>query len=174
MIDSRQTRRWARFGSKLAPAVFVFAFLPCSYARESGDPVAAPSGSVNHVSERPPKVVTSRYFRATDIGAEYWAKRGARIAMQLKGSMFLTRLDSRSAVGANWQQPPSGRSQRSTKRKVLGAVLGGVGGFFGGGFLGAKIEGNRCNCDDPGLVGFMVGAPIGGVAGSILGYKFFF
>jgi hypothetical protein len=45
-----------------------------------------------------------------------------------------------------------GGRQRSTGRKVAGGIIGGVGGFFGGGYLGAAIEGDRCQCDDPGLM----------------------
>ena len=68
----------------------------------------------------------------------------------------------------------SGGHARSKKRIIAGAIAGGVGGFFGGGFLGAHIEGDRCNCDDPGVRGFLIGAPIGVVAGSLLGAKFLF
>jgi hypothetical protein len=53
-------------------------------------------------------------------------------------------------------------------RKVIGGIAGGVGGFFLGGFLGAKLEPN-CGCDDPGLKGFLLGAPIGAVAGAVVG-----
>jgi hypothetical protein len=38
----------------------------------------------------------------------------------------------------------------------------------------AAIEGDRCHCDDPGLVGALVGAPVGMAAGSILGWHFLF
>jgi len=69
---------------------------------------------------------------------------------------------------------PSGARARSKKRIVTGAIVGGVGGFFAGGFLGAHIEGDRCNCDDPGVRGFLIGAPIGAVAGGIVGGKFLF
>ena len=72
------------------------------------------------------------------------------------------------------QAPSSTRSKgraRSTKRIVAGAIVGGVGGFFVGGFLGAHIEGDRCNCDDPGVRGFLIGAPIGAVTGAIAGAK---
>lgn len=75
------------------------------------------------------------------------------------------------------QAPSSTRSKaraRSTKRIVAGAIVGGVGGFFAGGFLGAHIEGDRCNCDDPGVRGFLIGAPIGAVAGAIAGAKMLF
>jgi hypothetical protein len=68
----------------------------------------------------------------------------------------------------------SGGHARSKKRIIAGAIAGGVGGFFGGGFLGAHIEGDRCNCDDPGVRGFLIGAPIGAVVGGIVGAKFLF
>jgi len=74
---------------------------------------------------------------------------------------------------AKARQAPSSGRRRSTGRKVLGGVIGGVGGFFGGGVLGAAIEGDRCDCDDPGFVGFLIGAPTGAAIGAILGVKFF-
>ena len=40
-------------------------------------------------------------------------------------------------------------------------------------YLGAFIEGDRCHCDDPGLKGALIGAPVGAVTGGILGAKFF-
>ena len=76
------------------------------------------------------------------------------------------------ASGQSKATVSSGR-HRSVGRKVVGAAIGAVGGLFAGGFLGAKIEGDRCNCDDPGLVGALIGAPVGAVAGGILGAKFF-
>ena len=63
--------------------------------------------------------------------------------------------------------PP--KRKRSLGRKILGGVLGGAGGFVGGLYLGAAIEGQSCNCDDPGLRGAIVGAPIGLVLGAIGG-----
>ena len=75
--------------------------------------------------------------------------------------------------GAPAFQTASQGSRRSVGRKVLGGAIGGVGGFFGGGFLGAAIEGDRCDCDDPGLLGFLIGAPVGAAVGAILGVKFF-
>ena len=75
-------------------------------------------------------------------------------------------------------QPPAGtqrgRRGRLKKRIVAGAIVGSVGGFFAGGFLGAHIEGDRCDCDDPGVQGFLIGAPIGALAGGIFGARFLF
>jgi hypothetical protein len=92
-----------------------------------------------------------------------------------KGVSPATRLAMRSNrfVQAPASTRPGARA-RSKKRIVAGAIVGSVGGFFGGGFLGAHIEGDRCNCDDPGVRGFLIGAPIGAVAGGIVGAKFLF
>ena len=68
-------------------------------------------------------------------------------------------------------QVSSGGKGQSVGRKVLGGVVGAVGGFFLGGTLGAAIEGNSCACDDPGLKGWLIGAPVGAVAGGIVGVK---
>lgn len=70
-------------------------------------------------------------------------------------------------------QPSSVRRERSMARKVFGGVLGATAGLFAGGYLGAVIEGDRCQCDDPGLQGALIGAPIGTVVGAILGFKIF-
>jgi hypothetical protein len=78
--------------------------------------------------------------------------------------------------GSPEQSPSSAAFQtrkRSTARKIVGAAVGAFGGFFLGGYAGAAIEGDRCHCDDPGLQGFLIGAPIGAVAGGILGAKVF-
>jgi hypothetical protein len=68
--------------------------------------------------------------------------------------------------------PRTSSRQRSIGRKIAGGAIGGVGGFFAGGYIGAKIDG-ECDCDDPGFMGFLIGAPIGAAAGAILGVKFF-
>jgi hypothetical protein len=83
------------------------------------------------------------------------------------------------AIPSDWFLQGSGSNRpgartRSKKRIIAGAIAGGVGGFFAAGFLGAHIEGDRCNCDDPGVRGFLIGAPIGAVAGTIAGAKFLF
>ncbi|MGE5837988.1 MAG: hypothetical protein ACM4AI_26175 [Acidobacteriota bacterium] len=71
-----------------------------------------------------------------------------------------THIPSRPAVQSH---------RRSITRKIIGAAVGAFGGFFLGGYAGAAIEGDRCGCDDPGLQGFLIGAPIGAVAGGIFG-----
>ena len=53
-------------------------------------------------------------------------------------------------------------------RRAIGAAIGMVGGFFAGGLIGAALDHN-CRCDDPGLQGFLIGAPVGAVVGGILG-----
>jgi hypothetical protein len=63
------------------------------------------------------------------------------------------------------------RRQRSGKRglgeRIGWTALAGLGGFFAGGYIGAAIEGDRCNCDDPGLQGALIGIPIGTAAAAI-------
>jgi hypothetical protein len=59
------------------------------------------------------------------------------------------------------------RSARALKR-IVGGVVGGAGGFMVGGLVGSKLEPN-CRCDDPGLRGFLIGAPIGAALGALAG-----
>jgi hypothetical protein len=74
------------------------------------------------------------------------------------------------AAGREAIQPflPRPRPRLSARQRAF-IGIGVLAGFFGGGILGAKIEGNSCHCDDPGLQGFLIGAPIGAVAGGIVG-----
>ncbi len=64
--------------------------------------------------------------------------------------------------------------RRTPVRRILGAAVGAVGGLFVGGYTGAWIEGDRCNCDDPGLMGALIGAPVGAAVGGVLGGLFLF
>ena len=80
---------------------------------------------------------------------------------------------------ASQRTPVHGRAtttagrRRSTANKALSVVIVATAGFFLGGYLGAAIEGNRCACDDPGMVGAMIGAPIGAAAGAVVAVKLF-
>lgn len=71
-------------------------------------------------------------------------------------------------------QPAARGRRRSPGRVIAGAAVGAAGGFFAGAYLGAAIDGDCGGCDDPGFKGFLIGAPIGAVAGGILGGKFLF
>jgi hypothetical protein len=80
---------------------------------------------------------------------------------------------------ASQRTPVQGRAtttaggRRSTNNKTLNVVIAATAGLFLGGYLGAAIEGNRCQCDDPGMVGAMIGAPIGAAAGAVVAVKLF-
>ena len=71
-------------------------------------------------------------------------------------------------------QAPAPSRKRSVTRRVLGGAVGATAGLFAGGYLGAAIEGDRCHCDDPGLVGALIGVPVGAATGGILGALFLF
>ena len=70
--------------------------------------------------------------------------------------------------------PPAQSNSRGVGRRILGGAVGAAGGLFAGGYIGAKIEGDRCHCDDPGLTGALIGAPIGAVLGGIAGALWLF
>ena len=73
-----------------------------------------------------------------------------------------------NASQATVSPPAPTKAKRSVARRVAYISIGAVGGFFAGGFLGAAIEGDRCNCDDPGFLGAIIGAPVGAATGAIL------
>jgi hypothetical protein len=60
---------------------------------------------------------------------------------------------------------------RGTRRQHIFERIGAGAGLLAGGYLGVKIEGDRCHCDDPGLAGFLIGASIGAVVGGVIGFK---
>src|SRR5262249_7916586 len=53
---------------------------------------------------------------------------------------------------------------------IKGGAIGGAVGFFAGMFIGYAIDrAHGCACDDPGLAGLVIGAPVGAVAGAVFG-----
>jgi hypothetical protein len=79
--------------------------------------------------------------------------------------------DGRGTRRSGRQQPSPTERQRSIARKTVGVVIGAVAGCYLGGHLGAALEGKRCRCDDPGLVGWKIGAPVGAILGALLGSR---
>ena len=76
------------------------------------------------------------------------------------------------ATPRSFAVPRQRASATHTGRRVAWTALGAVGGFFGGAFLGATIDRSihDCNCDDPGFKGFLIGMPVGAVAGGVAGF----
>ncbi len=142
----------------------------CAYSQETTKSDEGRTADIR-LAERLSEAARFRYTTPRSSREEFGFRTGSRAP--LNSLAFGMPPESRRPAVSRQQRPPVSR-ERSTRRKVLGGIVGGVAGFFGGMFLGAAIEGDRCNCDDPGLVGALVGAPIGGVAGGILGYKFLF
>jgi hypothetical protein len=84
---------------------------------------------------------------------------GVREALATPHAQFL--------IAQKWNGSSTPRLHR-TARKAAWGILGGVGGFFAGGLIGAAVEPD-CHCDDPGLKGFIIGAPIGAALGAMAG-----
>lgn len=108
--------------------------------------------------QRSPSLDLSRWTSAV-------ASPQVAVAPRLESPQLHARLSGQSTA------PPN---KRTPMRIFLGAAVGATAGLFAGGYTGAWIEGDSCNCDDPGLMGALIGAPIGAVVGGILGGFFLF
>ena len=172
-MDSKRVKRnTAKPVAIVATGVLSVLFsVVCTYAQGTANPDEGGSAGTNYDSERLFDVVRLRYTTPIGVRGEYQSHPGSRI--QPNSSAFGIPMENRR-FGVSRQPPPQASRERSTRRKFFGGIVGGVGGFCGGMFLGAAIEGDRCDCDDPGLVGALIGAPVGGVGVGILGYKFLF
>jgi hypothetical protein len=74
---------------------------------------------------------------------------------------------------ASFQPAPAKPAKRFSKSdRIIATIAGGVGGWFGGAMIGYYSTANfdNPNDDTSGLKGVMIGAPIGGAVGAILGY----
>lgn len=63
------------------------------------------------------------------------------------------------------------RARTSTGKKVAGAIVGGAAGLLIGPVVGAAIDGDCGGCDDPGLLGAIVGLFAGPPSGAYAGYR---
>lgn len=150
--------------SSLVAVVVVALFAGRAYAQAGGDAVAAQTG------EGLPRV-TVQFLEVTAAGM-IPPDPPAPQRLLIRGKPLSAPALVLNGTQARVVPVSPGRRHRSITRKVVGGVIGTFGGFLGGGFLGAKIE-RPCHCDDPGLRGFIIGAPIGAVIGGILGAKLF-
>jgi hypothetical protein len=153
------------------------------HAQTPGDPVTARSGWVNLPGSGQLWGGLREGAQSLWLGPRHPAERTTLSGTNMRhprgalryGDMVVSRKQLVPAFPATSGGAPAGSRgrRRSIGRKVIGGVIGAVGGFFAGGFLGAAIEGDRCDCDDPGLQGFVIGAPVGAVTAGILGVKYF-
>ena len=83
-------------------------------------------------------------------------------------SIAAVTFDTTSTEKASASRPLVRQSGKmGTGQRVAWTALAGLGGFFAGAYIGAAIEGDRCNCDDPGFQGALIGMPIGTAAAAI-------
>lgn len=71
------------------------------------------------------------------------------------------------------QGPPRRQSRgmgRGVARGVAGALIGAFAGMWAGGSIGWALT-KDCGCDDPGMLGGLIGMPIGGIVGGLFGYQ---
>jgi hypothetical protein len=114
--------------------------------------------------ERPIAATVTRILEAPATGGEAWTLAGSTAGA--------TAAVARQPMPGNPGGPNRSRGNR-VGRAIAGAAVGAVGGAFAGGYLGAALEPD-CNCDDPGLKGFLIGFPVGGVVGGVLGGFYLF
>lgn len=87
----------------------------------------------------------------------------------LRQAIANVRFDGEPIVTARAEDPPAAQSGNgmSTPMRALWTIAAGFGGFYAGGVIGARIEGGCNGCDDPGLKGALIGAPIGAATAAI-------
>jgi hypothetical protein len=158
MTITRRSRRAGRVGAGL----MALALSTTAQAQTFG--VAEPSAEKSDYAPRRAEAVAGMTraplpignWKLTDLDERYWRSPSG---------------DLRAAQIATPQPRPPRKHSRTTRiaQRITAMVALGFGGFLAGGLLGAAIEGDSCNCDDPGLYGFIVGAPIGAGVGAAVG-----
>ena len=79
-----------------------------------------------------------------------------------RASITTVKFDTASTEKASASAPKIRQAGKvGTGERIGWTALAGLGGFFAGGYIGAAIEGDSCQCDDPGLKGALTGMPIG-------------
>jgi len=162
-----KSKRAKSTGMFMAAVIFALLSVVCSYAQETEDRDAAQADSVPGPSETLSNVVRLQY--TLGVRGEYQSQAGLGIVGRPTNTLAFGMPPGSRGLGVSGQQAPQTSRERSTRRKIFGAIVGGVGGLFGGQILGLAIEGGRDAISGP-----LIGAAVGGVAGGILGYKFLF
>ena len=109
---------------------------------------------------------------ASSAGAEERIAAARAISPQvIQQAIASAQLDVRPASRAR-REPQQSATSSHTGRRILWNAVGTAGGFFAGGYAGAAIENavSPCGCDDAGLMGALIGMPIGAAAGGITGF----
>lgn len=97
------------------------------------------------------------------------APAAAQQAPDLRQAAKSVRFETAPSANASRSEAAAARRKARMSGVQRGILTGlaGFGGFFAGGYIGAAIEGDRCNCDDPGLMGALIGMPIGAASAAI-------
>ncbi len=146
---------------RVASAAFACVLLFGATGSAPTDRVAPVAGGLREALERP---LPAGAFDARDsnllLGIEH----------QAGHQLLATRVEpALTQPPRQMARPPAARHRSVRAKQVGGAVIGAIGGFVIGGRLGGWLEGDSCHCDDPGLQGFLIGAPIGAGIGAFLG-----
>lgn len=149
-------------------AIVAAALLVAGGASAQTTPVAARSAA--ELSALAPVPTESRLslagLQVTPIGS--WRMSTADIENQRIHSILGPRPFAPPVRPQPWGNKKRAGTYRGVQRALAGVAMG-FAGFLAGGLVGARLEGTGCACDDPGLAGFIIGAPIGAMAGAITG-----
>ena len=89
-------------------------------------------------------------------------------APTFRRSITTVKFDTASAEKLSASRPVIRQAKKmGTGERIGWTALAGLGGFFAGAYIGAAIEGDSCQCDDPGFKGALTGMPIGAAAAAI-------